>query len=889
VEISGDAAHLLHEKRVQRKLQQHQQHIAANPLIHPSNLSNHLQSLPSDDETSHSDHSSIASSASTALEYIGDWTAVTSKHSIGTSVSSSSSINETFSCSNCLEKLDKSSFTRSQIKKGLDRKCSHCLKSASATQGIHRAVRKTIVPSTLIGAPTVIINKSLIKREKKKFKRQQEAETLIKETGSRFSALDPLDSGGVRTESSQEMISLRPWKDVWRSSPATALMTEQNMGSFRSLNRDTAVHLMTYLAPNDILNLGASCRGTESLCDDWLIWRNLFHRQYPRSALKPSGANSSWKRAYLLEINCLSQDLMCFNSRVTKCDQGAILGIPIWYTTNPKTGCLDYATSTFDIISYESYSKNLIRRTVWGEKFTNFLPIYIDEEHFKRGLGLLVSVSKEIVMKGISTVSSSSMKNGRPSHQKLNLWAPKNEPEMVLTFLTKMMNTQVVLLCDKGISASEVALIGYCQLHRLLLATLNTFPQLKILIRQRLKEFAQKPDRRVKEFTPSLGELLAYLSVSDTYGWDQLSMAYLKECFDRSVLWSCTKDPSLAIVISGDLTRLDKYLETQRVSLRLTLYHAIFLRMLVDGGGTQEKLDACVDRYDVFQGRPPLYLRRQWQEKVKDILEFNSWPQFFSLSTIPLPTKAQLLYTLEASVQHSLTKGYHRKDTIFEQVMKSGVSQILLKGETYSTAPNLSKIRLMEKWRFDGHVFFLDASCLVYDFSHHLIGTVDYNHTQWSGSAKDVKLTRVGSYVYGNISTPCISHSGDVIDHENGVGQHTIDIDIKRLPSSVQSLFFTVSAWNSTLKEISQPSAHLYDVKEDTELCSYQLEETKDTKTKTAVVMCRLFRKTLQSRWELKSIGQVGFGRAGSYDAILKDIRKYLQTEANTSARTEKS
>lgn len=800
----------------------------------------------------------------------GDWITVTK----GTNQILSNE--KQISCSKCLERLPESAFTKSQLKRGLDRRCSNCLPSTGLPPS--KSPKITILPSSVIGAPIVMINKNAIRREKRNAKKKQQKIILDSMSGSRFSQLDDVDTS---TESLTDSESLGEWKDIWRSAPETIFTTESNMGYFKSLNRDTSIHLMSYLDHTEVFYLGASCRGIDSLCNDWIIWKRLFTSRFPRSALKPYGPNSSWKRAYLLEVNGLSQDLMCFNSRVTKNED--VLGIPIWYTTNPKTGCLDYATSTFDIISYESYSKDMIRRTVWGEKFTNFLPLYIDEEHYQRGLGYLVKVSKEIIMKGIPNQSQIQRKYKNQhviNSKKQNIWMPKTDAEMILTFLTKMMNTQVVLLCDKGIAASEVALIGYCQLHRLLIAVMNTFPELKAVVRGRLADFAQRPETRVKEFTPSLGELLAYISVSDTYGWDQISMPYIKECFDRSVLWACTKDPSLATVISGDVSRLDKYLETQKVSLRLTLFHAVFLRMLVDGGGSKNKLEACVERYDTFQGRPPLYLRRQWQKEVKEILQFNTWPQFFSISGIPLPSKGQLLGTLEASVTNSLKKGYHSKDTVFQNVMKSGVSQILLKGETYSTAPNISNVRMMEKWRFDGHMVYLDASCLVYDFSHQHIGTIDYTNTTWSASKSDIKVTRFGSFAYTNAPPPCIRHSGDVIDREERVGQHTIDIDIKKLPNSVQSLFFTVSAWNTTLKDISQPSAHLYDVKQDSELCSYKLEDS-NTNTKTAVIMCRLYRKTVQSRWELVSIGHVGYGRAGNYDAILKDIKKYLATEKN--------
>ena len=669
------------------------------------------------------------------------------------------------------------------------------------------------------------------------------------------------------------------------------------MGSFRKLNRDTGIYLLSFLNVKEVVRLGSTSRGVECLCNDWVVWRRLFKLQYPRSSLKPIGSNCCWKRAYMLEINYLSEDLMCFNSRVTK-NEG-ILGFPVWFTTNPKTGCLDYATSTFDILSYESYSRDMIRRTVWGEKFTNFLPIYIDEEHFERSVGYIVSVSKEIVQKGLigknnKTININNNKNNNNNkyqHNKynnknnnnlINLWNPQTDCEMVLTFLTKMMNTQVVLLCDKGIAASEVALMGYCQLHRLLLAFVDKFPELRGVVRRRLENFAQKPECRVKEYTPSLGELLALLSVSDTYGWNHLSMVYLKECFDRSVLWSCTKDISLSKVVSGDMSRLDKYLETQKVSLRLTLYHAVFLRMLVQGGGSRMKLDGCIDRYDTFQGRPPLYIRREWQKAVKEILEFNSWPDFFRISEIPLPTKGQLLATLEASVTNSLKKGYHTEKTIFQDVMKSGVSQILLKGETYSTSPSLKKVKMLEKWRFDGSVRFLDASCLIYDFDGKNIGIVDYSDTSWSGSSsscENAKIMKIGSSTYGfNHRFPCICHSGDIIDRESGTGTHTIDIDIKNLPKNVGSLYFTVSAWTTTLKEISQPSAHLHDSEQDVELCRYKLEDT-DTGSKTSVIMCKLFRVNVSSRWKLVSIGHVGNGRAGSYDPILKNIQKLIKKD----------
>jgi len=652
------------------------------------------------------------------------------------------------------------------------------------------------------------------------------------------------------------------WRTGWRAGAGSAA-TEFNMKVWNMLSRDNALCVMSFCCLNDILSLSAACRGTSVMVDDWVLWKRLLHLNYPRSALRPS--DLAWRHAYLLEANGLSGEMRCFHSLATSAED--VLVMPVEYTINPKTQCLDYATSNFDVLGYRVFTEQGLRRDVWGEKFSSVIPYYLDEVHFKKGIRVLETVAKQligavehkVVEKKVADSSGAAPKKSGPTpHGKKKgyfrpkkAWTPNSPPEMMLSLITKLMNTQVVLLCDKGIAASDSALSGYCQVHRLLLAVVQLYPELKKVIHERLDSFVRNSESRVKAKTPSLGELLTYLSVSDSYSWKQVSMAYIMELFDRSILWSCTKDPSLAKVERGDMTRIDKYLETQRVSLRLTLFHVVFLDLLVRGGGDSTKLEDCKDRYDTFQGRPPLYLRRLFHKTVKDILALDSWPEFFRLSQIPLPSKGFLLTVLENAVQNSIKKGYHSEDTVFKDVMKSGVSKILLKGETYSAAPNLKTIQLLEKWRFDGPIIYLDASCLIYDFHGKQLGLVDYAHREWS----------------------CVRHSGDVI--RDGGGQHTIEINMTKMFPTVKALFFTVSAWTTSLKEVSQPTCHLHDVESDSEMCRYMLEGS-NTGTKTAVIMCKLHRASPAGRWELTTIGHVGYGRAGNYASIEQDIKKFL-------------
>jgi hypothetical protein len=79
------------------------------------------------------------------------------------------------------------------------------------------------------------------------------------------------------------------------------------------------------------------------------------------------------------------------------------------------------------------------------------------------------------------------------------------------------------------------------------------------------------------------------------------------------------------------------------------------------------------------------------------------------------PSKAQLTTMLRESVQNSVKKGYHKTGMDFSKVHSSGVSKILLKGESYSASPALAKVRMQEVWHWSGSsgTLFLDAPALL--------------------------------------------------------------------------------------------------------------------------------------------------------------------------------
>lgn len=114
---------------------------------------------------------------------------------------------------------------------------------------------------------------------------------------------------------------------------------------------------------------------------------------------------------------------------------------------------------SFDLLSQTAYNEQKVRTTASNEKFELLLPLYINQEHFERGLPLLMHTARTLC----------------PDMKSYTF-----KPEMVLSFMPKLLNTMVVLLSGKGISASDRACDGFCSIHRLFIALCDRFNLWKV-------------------------------------------------------------------------------------------------------------------------------------------------------------------------------------------------------------------------------------------------------------------------------------------------------------------------------------------------------------------------------------------------------------------------
>lgn len=131
----------------------------------------------------------------------------------------------------------------------------------------------------------------------------------------------------------------------------------------------------------------------------------------------------------------------------------------------------------------------------------------------------------------------------------------------------------------------------------------------------------------------------------------------------------------------------------------------------------------------------------------------------------------------------------------------------------------------------------LDASCLMFDADRHLLDQIWFRQL----------ASHDGSIV----------HSGD---NRTGAGDgddETINVDLTRLPTGVQTLVFTVNSFTGdSFDRIANAYCRLVDTTNGAELARYDLT---GSGPHTGQVMVKLFRSG--GGWEMKALGERTSGR----------------------------
>ena len=126
----------------------------------------------------------------------------------------------------------------------------------------------------------------------------------------------------------------------------------------------------------------------------------------------------------------------------------------------------------------------------------------------------------------------------------------KNEPKIkfdsnvVFPVLAKLLNGVVISFIN--ISCHRYDIIhNYFQVLQIILAVCQENKEMITLANQKIKDFIQSSKNRHKNYWPHIGEIFAYLFVSDEYSWLDVKYLFWEETLIRMVKWINRKERKL--------------------------------------------------------------------------------------------------------------------------------------------------------------------------------------------------------------------------------------------------------------------------------------------------------------------------------------------------------
>lgn len=174
-----------------------------------------------------------------------------------------------------------------------------------------------------------------------------------------------------------------------------------------------------------------------------------------------------------------------------------VLGYPI-NVRRDRWGRLHTELIT-ELISYDEYMNALQAaygeprlRSATGRLYTNWLPLYINEAHYR-----LVASRLKIAVSVCLHGDSGSAHNDF-------------QPDKALSVILPLMNKQVVALMNGSDHESDAYITAYCNLLRLLLRLIQDYPCIRDDINNRIRKFQADPTKRGKQVYISIFLCILY-------------------------------------------------------------------------------------------------------------------------------------------------------------------------------------------------------------------------------------------------------------------------------------------------------------------------------------------------------------------------------------------
>ena len=334
------------------------------------------------------------------------------------------------------------------------------------------------------------------------------------------------------------------------------------------------------------------------------------------------------------------EELCCYLRRVPFNETPLGLGISI--SKIPRTGEIKQVIPRFNFISLKAYTKERIRVDVDGNSFTHWFPLYfgVNEDKF------LISCTKAISMIAKDNTKSFS-------------------PELILKVFPKFFNYVALNIISEKVHNSSLAISILIYLYRILLLLIKHYPSVKDELNANIEKFVKDESSRVKEHTPSLGDLLVMLACSDKHKIEDVLPAYIAEQMDRQIFWIIQEIPKFEELVNSteiDEIRAKICFKTGIVGEQLLLFYYYFIKKIVfKSHNTLDEFAAYLDQHNANLPEQEIDIHRK---NINDILKIDNYNAFYKYLNITPPEPKALNEKLKQSFTNSLKKGYHGDDLV---------------------------------------------------------------------------------------------------------------------------------------------------------------------------------------------------------------------------------
>ncbi|CAF0891214.1 unnamed protein product [Didymodactylos carnosus] len=302
-----------------------------------------------------------------------------------------------------------------------------------------------------------------------------------------------------------------------------------------------------------------------------------------------------------------------------------------------------------ELISYDAYVAEIQKsgehkldyyehstfRSVTGKDYNYWLPLYINDDHFRKG--------QIYIQNGISIIH-----NGTALGSKRYDF----EPRMALKVLTTLMNKSSVQLFNGQMFESKHAIEAYCHFLRLLMHFIDIYPQLEDEINKNIQYFTKHVNNRNKKVIPDIGEFLIQIALSTKYKFDEIKNYVYEEYFARQIYWIQRHSKeflNLSDIQPVDLSCIFKY---TKVSNHLLMFNLDIAETFIFPGVKQH--------LDRSYGYPPNIVVEKFQRRLKGIKTIDEYCDFIHAIKLDNIIKSphDMCDFIKRSVKISNTQGY---------------------------------------------------------------------------------------------------------------------------------------------------------------------------------------------------------------------------------------